>query len=177
METCRNVGFELWQARQARGLSRAQASARIKLRLGQIEALESNDIGAFPPAYLRGHVRAYAAELGLDPDDVAGRYLAQFGIATSSARTAGSPAPSITSLTSLLRFRVSIARAAMVAVLMVVGLLFMHSPGKPRGVSSVAASAPPALEAPPAYAAPGKSSSFVAVAARSKSITHAHLGW
>jgi cytoskeletal protein RodZ len=174
METCKNVGVELWQARQARGLSRAQASDRTKLRRGQIEALESNDIAALPPpAFLRGHVRTYATELGLDPDDVADRYLAQFGIGTASDRTAGSAAHS---LRSLLRFRAVFTRAAMVAVLMVVGLLFLQSPGRARDISSLAASAAAAREAPVLYAPPTKSSNFVAVAARSKSITYAHLG-
>jgi cytoskeleton protein RodZ len=175
MEICKNVGVELWQARQARGLSRAQASERTKLRRAQIEAIESNDIDALPPAaFLRGHVRAYAAELGLDPDDTANRYLRQFGIVTTAGRTAEPPPRSVV---ALLRFRAAFTRAAMVAVLMVVGLLFLQSPGTARDSSPVAASAAAAREASAVSASPTKSTNFVAVAARSRSITYAHLGW
>jgi cytoskeletal protein RodZ len=175
MEICKNVGVELWQARQARGLSRAQASERTKLRRGQIEAIESNDIDALPPpAFLRGHVRAYAAELGLQPDDTANRYLAQFGITTSAGRTAESATPSVI---SLLRFRTAFTRAAMVAVLMVVGLLFLQSPGKARDISPIAAPTAAARDASPVSASPTKSSNFVAVAERSRSITYSRLGW
>jgi cytoskeletal protein RodZ len=173
MEICKNVGVELWQARQARGLSRAQASDRTKLRRGQIEAIESNDIDALPPAaFLRGHVRAYAAELGLDPDDTANRYLGQFGIVSTAGRTAEPPPRSVV---SLLRFRAAFTRAAMVAVLMVVGLLLLQSPNWTRDVSPVAAVTE--REVATVFASPGTSSNFVAVAARSRSITYAHLGW
>ncbi len=51
METCPNVGFELWQTRKARGLSRAELSSLTKLRIGQIEAFESNDLQALPPTF------------------------------------------------------------------------------------------------------------------------------
>ena len=74
-----NVGSELERARMSRGLSLEDVSARTKVSLERLAAIEQNDVEHLPPVvYLRGFVRQYATEVGLDADEVTDRYLAQF---------------------------------------------------------------------------------------------------
>jgi cytoskeleton protein RodZ len=124
METCRNVGFELWQARKAKGWTRADVSRLTKLRIGQLEALESNDFQALPPAaYLSKHLRDYARELSLDPADVVARYLGQFDVVGKREEEPAAAGPSVAlpprALIAPLR------RVAVVAVLLFVVLFFL----------------------------------------------------
>ena len=59
----------LRQAREQAGLSAEQISERTKIQLYKIEALENGDFVHLPDGvYLDGIVRAYAAELAIDPD-------------------------------------------------------------------------------------------------------------
>lgn len=74
-----NVGAELRQAREARGLSIAAVAATTRIPAKTIEALERNDLSAIPPRpYSRGFVAVYAREVGLPPDRTARAYLEQF---------------------------------------------------------------------------------------------------
>lgn len=78
------VGEELEHARQRCGLSLQDVSARTKVSIERLHAIERGDGEGLPPlVYLRGYVRSYASEVGLDPDHVAERYLAQFEAATA----------------------------------------------------------------------------------------------
>lgn len=73
-----NVGAELLAARNARGLSLEELGARTKVSVERLDAIEQSDVERLPPrVYLLGFVKAYANEVGLDPDDVAQRYVAQ----------------------------------------------------------------------------------------------------
>jgi transcriptional regulator with XRE-family HTH domain len=74
-----NVGAELKRAREARGLSLPELAAATKISAGRLAAIENNALAALPPInYVRGFVRVYATEVGLDPDDLGDRYIAQF---------------------------------------------------------------------------------------------------
>ena len=127
METCKNVGFELWQARKARGWSRAQASSVTKLRIGQIEALESNNFAALPPpVYVRQHLRDYVRELGLDPHELADRYLAQY--TRESVNTDSTVTPQATRRAFPALPIARLARVAMVAIIVLVTYLFLNPP-------------------------------------------------
>ena len=73
-----DVGLELRQARERRGISLQQLSQSSKISLRILHALERGDADAFPAAvYTRGFVRAYATEVGLPVDDTVRRYMAQ----------------------------------------------------------------------------------------------------
>jgi transcriptional regulator with XRE-family HTH domain len=72
------VGAELVQARQRLGLSPEDLSSRTKISVERLVAIEQMDGEHLPTfLYLKGFLRAYAIEVGLDPDDVTSRYLAE----------------------------------------------------------------------------------------------------
>jgi transcriptional regulator with XRE-family HTH domain len=74
-----DVGTALQDARERRGLSLAQLSQATKISVPILRAIEHNQIDQLPDGiFLRGFLRAYAREVGLNPDDTVGRYLGQF---------------------------------------------------------------------------------------------------
>ena len=69
-----SAGSELRQARERAGLSADNISERTKIQLHRIEALERDDYAGLPQGiYLDGIVRAYAHEVGIDPDPMVER--------------------------------------------------------------------------------------------------------
>jgi cytoskeletal protein RodZ len=86
------VGPALRKARQARGVSIAEASRDTRIRQEFIQALEAEDFGRLlGDVYVRGALRSYASYLGLPADRVLSRY-AQ--IAGQSAPASPGPLPS-----------------------------------------------------------------------------------
>jgi cytoskeletal protein RodZ len=74
-----DVGLALRQARERRGLTLSQISHSTKISVPVLTAVEAADAAKLPaPVYTRSFVKAYAHEVGLDPDATARRYLAQF---------------------------------------------------------------------------------------------------
>lgn len=64
-----SIGAMLSAARQAAGLTIAQVSAATRVRESIVQALEQDDYGQCGgPFYARGHLRAVAKAVGLDPD-------------------------------------------------------------------------------------------------------------
>lgn len=65
------VGRWLRHAREKRGLSMAEVAARTKIPLRQLAALEAEEYGTLPGGiFVRGHIRATAKAVGLDPTEV-----------------------------------------------------------------------------------------------------------
>ena len=81
-----NVGEELRQARLSRGLTLEQISGATRVSETQLERIERNNVVGMPLVYVRRDVREFARALGLDPDNLTERYIAQFAT-TTSART------------------------------------------------------------------------------------------
>jgi cytoskeleton protein RodZ len=74
-----NVGTALQDAREQRGLSLDQLSQATKISVTILRAIEHNRMDQLPDGiFLRGFLRAYAREVGLNPEDTVGRYLGQF---------------------------------------------------------------------------------------------------
>ena len=85
----RFVAFGRWLARERelRGLSRDEVVRATKLAPAVFEALESGEEGRMPPrAYAVGYLRAYAAAVGLDADEVVLRFEEAAGPAAATAR-------------------------------------------------------------------------------------------
>lgn len=71
-----DVGAALRDARERRGLSLDQLSHATKISVTILGAIESNRIDKLPGGiFTRGFLRAYAREVGLDPEDTIQRYL------------------------------------------------------------------------------------------------------
>ena len=74
-----DVGATLRDAREQRGLSVHQLSHATKISVTILRAIETNRMDKVPDGiFLRGFLRAYAREVGLNPEDTVRRYLAQF---------------------------------------------------------------------------------------------------
>ena len=74
-----DVGARLREARERRGLALEALASATKIPLTALTAIERNDIARLPGGlYTRGYIRAYAAEVGLNPDASTTEYLAQF---------------------------------------------------------------------------------------------------
>jgi cytoskeleton protein RodZ len=74
-----DIGARLRDAREAKGLSVDSLAAKTRVAARMLSAIERNDLSKVPPRpYGRGFVRAYAQEVGLDPDATVRAYFARF---------------------------------------------------------------------------------------------------
>jgi cytoskeleton protein RodZ len=75
-----DVGRELAQARKTRALSLDDLSRRTRIRVASLSAIERGDLTQLPGGiFTRGFVRAYAREVGCDPETAVARFLAEYG--------------------------------------------------------------------------------------------------
>lgn len=75
----RNVGALLREARERRGISIDRLAQITKIRTPFLRAIEANDLDGVPQTvFVRGYLRAYAREVGLDPEETVRSYLEQF---------------------------------------------------------------------------------------------------
>ena len=83
-----DIGAQLRQARESRGLSIADVSAATRIQPRLLEALERNDLSVVPPhPYARGFVTALAREVGLNPAEIVREYFGQFETAPAVAES------------------------------------------------------------------------------------------
>jgi len=76
-----SFGDHLRAARTARGISVRDISVRTRIALRSLEALEQNEISKLPGGiFSRAFVRAYAQEVGLDPDETVRMFVQEFPI-------------------------------------------------------------------------------------------------
>lgn len=80
-------GAHLKQARESRGISLRQIAMATKISTVALESLERGDLRKLPGGiFSRAFVRAYAIEVGLDPDEVVAEFLKAQGIEASKAK-------------------------------------------------------------------------------------------
>ncbi len=80
-----NVGARLREARESRNMDLRDIAATTKISIGALEALEQNDFGPLPGGiFTRAFVRAYASEVGLDPEQTTRDFMAQAPAETSN---------------------------------------------------------------------------------------------
>ena len=73
-----NVGARLREAREARSMELRDIAATTKISIGALEALEQNDFDPLPGGiFTRAFVRAYASEVGLDPEQTTRDFMSQ----------------------------------------------------------------------------------------------------
>jgi cytoskeleton protein RodZ len=74
-----DFGASLCQARERRGVSLRQIADATKISVPALEALERNEIARLPGGiFSRSFVRAYAREVGLDPEQAVRDFVARF---------------------------------------------------------------------------------------------------
>lgn len=84
-----DFGGRMRRARESRGVSLRQIAETTKLSMAALEGLERNDITRLPGGiFSRAFVRAYAVEIGMDPEVAVRDFMAQF---PHDSVTAGSP--------------------------------------------------------------------------------------
>src|SRR5215208_4441934 len=73
-----DFGERLRRARDSRGVSLRQVANITRITVRALEAVERNDLSRLPGGiFTRSFVRAYAAEVGLDPEGTLREFLAQ----------------------------------------------------------------------------------------------------
>lgn len=71
-----SLGAELKKAREARGVAMRDMATRTKISVTALEALERDDFSRLPGGIFgRSFVRAYAIEVGLEPDAIVERFV------------------------------------------------------------------------------------------------------
>jgi cytoskeleton protein RodZ len=145
-------GARLSEARQAQGLATSDVARRLKLSVGQVEALEAGRYHDLPGAiFVRGFIRNYAKLVRLDPEE-----LLQSGadsLPQATPRPEMPPSPNIPFPTATTRRWPQFTAGVAVVV---VGLLAVYEFAGNEGPQTVATS--PAVEAPPAKPSPAKKS-------------------
>lgn len=96
-EQFKSMGEELARHRQDKNLTVAQISAKLKIAENFLEKMEQGDFAFLPAVYVRAFLRSVAAEIGLDPDQMAQRLAAAAAPDTSQREAPGgagsAPAP------------------------------------------------------------------------------------
>jgi cytoskeleton protein RodZ len=74
-----DIGAHLREARERAGITLRDVASATKISVPSLEALERNDIARLPGGiFVRAFVRAYARQVGLDPEDAVRRFVARF---------------------------------------------------------------------------------------------------
>ena len=81
-----DIGTTLRNARERRGLSIEELAATTRITLPVLRALEHNTFDTVPSGiFVRGFIRSYAREVGLDPEEMVAQFLEQTGDAPVTA--------------------------------------------------------------------------------------------
>ena len=162
-----DFGTFLRQAREQRGVSLQELAVTTKISARVLEALERNDPSKLPGGiFSRSFVRAYAREVGLDPDLAAASFVSAFpnesGADEMPAATSAVEAESFEQRRRILRVA---ARLLGVAVLVAILAFIYYSNFKPGFLMAgpadtqppAAGTAPPPLQSKPLAPEPGSS--------------------
>ena len=149
----RTVGARLREAREKKGVSLRQIANSTRISVMSLEALERSDLSRLPGGiFTRAFIRAYAQEVGLDPDRTIQDFIAELPpeAATATAHPAG-----IEDGEKLDSDRKAVATALRLALvsLPIIGLVIYYgthrTPAAPdRSAAPVADAHAPAADAP-----------------------------
>ena len=146
-------GARLKQARVARGISLAQIANVTRISVRSLEAVERNDFSRLPGGiFTRSFVRAYAGEVGLDPEVALRQFLDQCPDEMAAVPTATPESIDGPSARAEWQEKLSwrhLAFVAGVVALLVIGYYFVTRP-RPEAAGAVAQSPVAASAADPA---------------------------
>jgi cytoskeletal protein RodZ len=147
----RDVGAELRAAREERGLTIDALAKLTRVQPRYLTAIEHNEISIIPPKpFGRGFVRAYATEVGLDPDRIVREYFGRF--APPAPPADDTPPPPVARRVELEEPRNRWAFPAVVATaLVLIGVLMFGGGDEPTPVVNAVGTTgtPDAATAPP----------------------------
>ena len=121
-----DFGTTMRHLREERGVSLRQIADATKISVNALEALERNDISRLPGGiFSRAFVRAYANEVGLDPETTVRDFMVQFPDDSVTAGSPHAPKPSY-DLDEPVR-RSPAAVAAVVAIFVLIGVILFFT--------------------------------------------------
>src|SRR3954447_19348146 len=144
-----DFGARLRAARERRGLSLRVIADATKISVRALEAVERNDISQLPGGiFSRAFVRAYAIEVGLDPEQTIAEFITRFPVETV---TQGHPRTRVLvdelesdnrrNLWPIVAW-LALGAAALAAVLVYFGVVGRHTGSSVAVAPAVAAAAP-----------------------------------
>src|SRR5882724_7476382 len=90
--TTGGFGAKLRDARERRGVSLRQIANATKISVAALEALERNDFSRLPGGiFSRAFVRAYAIQVGLDPEQTVQEFLVEYELNDNAAAEKAPP--------------------------------------------------------------------------------------
>lgn len=124
-ERSNDFGGRLKRLREDRGVTLRAIAERTKVSVSVLEALERNDISRLPGGiFSRGIVRAYAEQVGAEPDAAVREFAARFSDDTdsgpgpfASVAVAETPAPVVRPVLITLALALPVAAAIVWAML------------------------------------------------------------
>ena len=145
-----NTGLRLRTARETRGLTIDALARATRVQRRILEAIERNDTGGIPPRpYGRGFVRAFAKEVGLEPDQTVREFFSQFAPAAGLHDEPVHAVPERTPLHLNPRWRAIAATTLMWALGVAFAVLAVRSvvnmldrSGEPQRTDTASAAAP-----------------------------------
>lgn len=176
-----DIGARLRQAREARGLTIDAVSRTTRVQPRVLSAIEQNDSFSLPPRpYGRGFVRAYAAEVGLDPDATVREFFSQFAVPEEMPAPAepipvrhATLLPQAVERSWIWPVSAVVAYAAIGALVILIGSWALQRRGEPGAVATAGASVPAAAATverqpapPPPPASPARGVAIVLAAER-----------
>ena len=85
-----DIGTCLREAREGRSITLRQLADSTKLSTRVLQFIERNEFKRLPGGiFTKAYLRAYAVEVGVDPEGVVGEYLAQFPAPIVAERPSG----------------------------------------------------------------------------------------
>ncbi len=158
------LGGRLREVRERRGITLRQIANATKISVRSLEALERNDISGLPGGiFSRAFVRAYAVEVGLDPEEMIQEFITQFpDDSVTAGQRAWAQIDDGEAYESNRRTAAAFARLIAVSVPIAAVVLYfsMGSRNTPDETSALQlARAPAAVAEPPVPAPPAERSS------------------
>ena len=137
-----SIGKDLRAAREEKGLSIPEVSARIRISKRYIQALEDENFLMIPSlVYAKGFLKAYSEFLGLDPKTMVGRLLEMYQVKKEETRPAEQKKPKNERSLRLPQFKINVNAVHAAYVLLVIVFLlligFELSSGRKHGEASL----------------------------------------
>ncbi len=155
----RTVGARLREAREKRGVSLRQIAVSTRISVMSLEALERSDLSRLPGGiFTRAFIRAYAQEVGLDPDRTIQDFIAELPPDVATATVHSAAVEDGEKLESDRKAVATVLRLALISLPLIVLVVYYGShrapPPEPPSSETGSGSVEPVPTAPAPAAAP-----------------------